>query len=278
MNGQQQDNLLIAGVITLIVHSVFGGGMYAAGELLDPRAKIQPPIDVEIVAPKPKPKPIEPKPIEPKPIEPKVEEKKPEPPKVEEKKPEKKIRPKVRPKAQPKIRPTVQPQTQDTPAPGENTNDDAPAPVIKMANLGTGTSGPLVARGKPKTRKVGTGGDGTNTGGGGDKASTGTGGPRAVSIAAIKKRAKPLNADLDTSKLYTPEAKRLGIEGQVKVFLVVDNTGKVVRARLTKRLGHGLDKVALKLARKLRFQPAIDTEGRAVADKLEWTFTFVLPQ
>ena len=150
--------------------------------------------------------------------------------------------------------------------------------MIKIADLGTSTTGPLVARGRQTKRRVGPGGDGTNTGGGGAEDSKGTGGPRAVSIAAIKRRARARNPDLDTSKMYTAEAKRLGIEGKVKVFLVVNAKGKVVRRRLTKKLGHGLDEVALKLALQLEFEPAVDTNDRPVTDKLEWTFTFVLPR
>jgi TonB family protein len=99
-----------------------------------------------------------------------------------------------------------------------------------------------------------------------------------VSIAAIKRRAQPINPDLDTSKLYPPEARRLSIEGQVKVALVVDATGKVTSRRLITRLGHGLDELALKLAQRLLFEPALDTNDRPVADKVVWTFTFVLPR
>lgn len=239
-----------------------------AGEYVGGSGLPNAPIEVEIVEPPP---PVK-KRVEEKKEE-KVEEKKVEEKKVEEKKVEKKVQKKRR-----RRRVTRQPvQQTEPPASGVNTNDDAPAPVISMPGLNLG-DGPLVARGKRKSRYVGTGGTGTNTGGGGPKESTGKGPPRAVSIAAIKKRAKPLNPDLDTSKLYPPEAKRLGIEGKVKVLLIVDATGKVVRPRITKGLGHGLDKIALKLARKLRFKPAIDTDDKPVADKLEWTFTFVLPK
>ncbi|WP_428268033.1 energy transducer TonB [Haliangium sp.] len=97
-------------------------------------------------------------------------------------------------------------------------------------------------------------------------------------MASIKQRARPLNADLmDTSGMYTAEAKRLSIEGQVKIRLVVDETGRVASRRLITGLGHGLDQAAMSKARELRFEPAIDTADRAVRSVVVWTFTFVLP-
>ncbi len=266
-NTSRDAHLVIPIVATLLFHVALGGGLFAAGELLDLRGERITPIEVEIVQPPPRKKQKKPE-VQPEP-------KKPE-------KPEVKVEPEVK---KPKVRrkrvatrppPTEQPPPTADPAPGENQNDDAPAPVVSMPNLGIGGSGPPVAIGKPRTRRVGPGGTGTNTGGGGKAG--GTGGPRPVSIAAIKRRAQPLNPDLDTSKLYPAEAKRLGIEGQVKVALVVDKTGKVSRTRLVTRLGHGLDELAVKLARRLRFKPAVDTDDRPVADKVVWTFTFVLPE
>lgn len=267
-----RDDRFIAGVVTICFHAVLGGLMYAAGELVERKPRPAQPIEMEIVHTPPRRTP--PPKVEKK-VEPKVEEKveKQDEPKVT--KVERKVTKQARPRRVQRDLPT--PVTEQ-PASGPSTNDDAPAPVISLPNLGASGSGPPVAVGRPKTRLVGTGGTGTNTGGGGAADSQGTGGPRPVSIASIKKRARPLNPDLDTSKLYPDEARRLGIEGQVKVYLVVDETGRVVRRRVTKSLGHGLDQVALELAKKLRFEPAIDTEGRPVSDKLEWTFTFVLPR
>jgi protein TonB len=83
---------------------------------------------------------------------------------------------------------------------------------------------------------------------------------------------------VDATRDYPPDAKRLGIEGQVKVRLKVDETGKVASRSLVTRLGHGLDELALKLATRLRFKPAIDTTDKPVPATVVWTFTFTLPR
>jgi TonB family protein len=77
---------------------------------------------------------------------------------------------------------------------------------------------------------------------------------------------------------YPPDARRLGIEGQVKVRLKVDAEGNVASRSLVTRLGHGLDELALRLAARLRFKPAIDTSDKPVPATVVWTFTFTLPR
>ena len=78
--------------------------------------------------------------------------------------------------------------------------------------------------------------------------------------------------------LANAEAKRLGVEGQVKVRLKIDAGGNVAGRSLVTRLGHGLDELALKLAGRLRFKPAIATDDRPVPATVVWTFTFTLPR
>ena len=55
-------------------------------------------------------------------------------------------------------------------------------------------------------------------------------------------------------------------------------TGKVTKATLIKKLGHGLDELALKRARALTFTPAKDDADRPVASIVVWEFTFTLPR
>jgi hypothetical protein len=51
-----------------------------------------------------------------------------------------------------------------------------------------------------------------------------------------------------------------------------------VKARLLgKGLGHGLDELALRRARALQFEPALDTSDRPVTSVLTWTFRFEVP-
>jgi TonB family protein len=82
----------------------------------------------------------------------------------------------------------------------------------------------------------------------------------------------------DAGKDYPPEAKRLGIEGVIRVRLVVDATGKVQSAVLLNKLGHGLDELALRRARQLQFEPARDASDRPVTSVLVWTFNMTLPK
>ncbi len=165
------------------------------------------------------------------------------------------------------------------PAPGPVTDTDT-APVWVMPDQGPGGTIP-VALGNPTSRKPGPGGTGKSRGGGGPPESHGTAvaKPRPVSIASIKKRPMPIGDTdfVDAHKDYPPEAKRLGIEGTIKVRLVVDDKGAVTQRKLLTRLGYGLDELALKLAARLQFSPAIDTDDKPVSAVVVWTFHFTLP-
>jgi TonB family protein len=56
---------------------------------------------------------------------------------------------------------------------------------------------------------------------------------------------------------YTPEAARDGIEGTVKIWIVIDTQGNVTDAQENSvPLGHGLDESALATVKKWRFSPA----------------------
>jgi protein TonB len=55
---------------------------------------------------------------------------------------------------------------------------------------------------------------------------------------------------------YTKQAAQAEIEGLVKVEVTVDETGKVIAARIVSGLGYGLDESALEAARKCVYEPA----------------------
>ena len=120
-------------------------------------------------------------------------------------------------------------------------------------------------------------------GGAGSGSGSGSGvqeAPRPVSVATIKTLAKPKGdyAYFNNGASYPAEAKQLGIEGQIKVQLIVDDTGRTKKTRLLTRLGHGLDELALQYAAKLEFEPARDTDDRAVTSVVVWTFDMTLPK
>ncbi len=264
---------------TLLFHAAFAGGLYASGKL-DKKKKKEKPVIIEFDVPPPpavkKPKPLPKKAVAPKPPPPpppKVEDKKPPP--VKQPPPRRRI---VRRTTQPP--PTRPPPTNPDPnpnpdpAPGPGNDDDV---EYKLPDaVPDGSFGTPKVGGQPNR-------SGSGTGAGGSKKGSGKPGPppppKPVSIAAIKKRAMPIgNTDFIQSKDYPPKAKEQGIQGKVKVKLVVNAKGRVVKRTLVKRLGYGLDQLALRYARKLRFTPAIDTNDRAVPSTVVWTFTFTLPK
>jgi len=63
--------------------------------------------------------------------------------------------------------------------------------------------------------------------------------------------------------LYTDEARKLGIEGEVLVEVTFLASGQVRAVRVVKGLGHGLDEAAVHAAEQIRFKPALQ-QGRAV--------------
>src|SRR5207249_2800988 len=93
-----------------------------------------------------------------------------------------------------------------------------------------------VAVGQRTTGHVGRGGSG---GGSNDGEGSGAGAPTPVSVATIKTRALPRGdyGYFDAGKEYPIEARQLGIEGAIRVRLIVDDKGKVKAAVLLNKLG-----------------------------------------
>ena len=180
----------------------------------------------------------------------------------------------------PRPRPrTVAPrQIQDTPPPKAETppppttETTGGAPTIAMPDVTPAATGVPVRVGKRTTGPAGQGGTGTGTGSG-----TGSGAApdKPMSVATIKTRAMP-KGDYSYVSDYPAEARRLGIEGPIRVRLVVDETGKVRTAILLNKLGHGLDELALERAKKIEFDPAKDTDDQPVTSVVVWTFNMTL--
>lgn len=74
---------------------------------------------------------------------------------------------------------------------------------------------------------------------------------------------------------YPEEAKRAGVEGEVKLLLRIDETGKVVGVKILKGPGYGLEAAAQKAAWSWRFQPAL-ADGSPVVTEIPLTYTFYL--
>ena len=207
----------------------------------------------------------------------------PPPPPVAQPEPETKQPEPEKPVEQPRVQkvarrnePPPPPETH-TPPPSSSESPGG-APVATMEGIAPSATGVAVAVGKPGTGRIGRGGTGTGTGTG---AGSGAGEVAApVSVATIKTRAMPRGdfSYFDASKDYPPEARSLGIEGVIRVRLIVDEKGKVKSTTLLNRLGHGLDELALKRAAAIEFDPAKDTNDQPVTSVVVWTFNMTLPK
>ena len=78
----------------------------------------------------------------------------------------------------------------------------------------------------------------------------------AASVQPVVILAKP-------NPVYTDEARKLGLEGEVLLDVVFPASGPVQVNRVIRGLGHGLDENAIKAAEQIQFKPAI-SNGHAV--------------
>ncbi len=86
---------------------------------------------------------------------------------------------------------------------------------------------------------------------------------------------EPLGCEIPKSE-YPEEARRLGLEGEVRLRLVVDEGGRVQDVKVVRDPGHGFGAVAARSARAYcRFRPALK-DGRAVATEIAYTVRFEL--
>lgn len=74
---------------------------------------------------------------------------------------------------------------------------------------------------------------------------------------------------------YPEAARAAGIEGDVRLELVVSTSGAVESARVVRGIGHGLDEAALQAVRQFHFAPAT-REGHAVRVRMGWSMQFRL--
>ncbi|MBU1242625.1 energy transducer TonB [Myxococcota bacterium] len=77
---------------------------------------------------------------------------------------------------------------------------------------------------------------------------------------------------------YPEGAKHLGLEGKVKLKLVIDRTGKVIRVEVLAGLHPLLDRAAAAAARSARYDPAKDAQGRPMESTATVTVRFELEE
>lgn len=122
--------------------------------------------------------------------------------------------------------------------------------TVASADFGNG----IANGGKGDGRSNGRG-SGISTGGFGSEQVV-HGGPKIVQADA----GPPTNSVEITFKpqpVYTDEARRLKLEGEVLLEVMFGGNGTLHVNRVVKGLGHGLDEAAIAAANKMRFKPAL---------------------
>jgi TonB family protein len=134
---------------------------------------------------------------------------------------------------------------------------------------GNGTGGAQGARGVVASAGFG---NGVATGDGSGRVNTtrgtvrqsGFGDTEAASKSQIKTKpaepvAKLVPAEIVSkpTPVYTEEAKKLHIEGEVLLEVVFESSGRLRIVRLVRGLGYGLDEAATRAAEQIRFKPAL---------------------
>jgi protein TonB len=175
------------------------------------------------------PKPVEPPKNDPPKIDPpKIDPPKQEPPKIDP------------PKPQTVVAPVVPSPADSSNMPGLLNRTPAATP-----SAGPGTGGGVgTGAGSGMGEGRGSGiGPGTGGGAGGGPFQPGSG----IEPPQLLREVKPL---------YTDEARRAALEGNVVLEIVVRRDGSVSNLRVTRKLGAGLDEKALEAVRQWRFAPA----------------------
>lgn len=268
--------LLGAGAFALLLQ---GSGLVLAHRITPPKRPRSSSITVTVTrmsVPKPAP---EPKP-EPKPAP------KPEPvPKPEAKaerakpKPKPKARPKPR-KARPKRRLAKKAPPPPKPAPVEAPKaPPKPRPRLiaglSMSSTVKGGAGPSfgvgnTAMGTPD--QVAAGRVSPVKGHPNIRQDQGPAGPVTAPHRAVRRPAKLLRKAMPE---YPRAARQQGIEGNIVLSLVIDDQGRVVKVRVIKGLGHGLDEAAVSAVRKTRWSPAT-LDGHPVRTTRRFNVRFTL--
>ena len=79
----------------------------------------------------------------------------------------------------------------------------------------------------------------------------------------IKPVKLPVSIQEKPNPVYTVEARKLHVEGEVLLQVMFTATGQVRVLRVLHGLGHGLDEAATQAAERIRFSPA-QQEGRPI--------------
>lgn len=212
----------------------------------------------------------------PKPVEVElVEVKRPEPPPAPPPEPEPPRPPPPKPMKRPPVkvaevsRPTPPPETPAPPPPNQPPAPEPakPAPLVVGISMSSTTSAGSFAA------PVGN----TTYGKTEERASApeevkSYSAPRYVPIYQVDSEPELLHEE----KVPVPEeARRAGVEGTVLLSITVDPEGKVVKAKVLRGPGYGMNEAALGAIRRFKFKPATKG-GEPVSTEMNYSYTFVL--
>jgi TonB family protein len=139
--------------------------------------------------------------------------------------------------------------------------------VVASAGFGSGIAGAASGRrdGEPRVTTGGFGKTGTAQVAQTGQPQVATGGfekAAPVAPAAVEKHAptpeafQPVEILFKPSPVYTEDARRLKIQGEVALSVVFQASGAMRVISVVKSLGHGLDEAAEQAATQIRFKPA----------------------
>ncbi|MDY6932914.1 MAG: TonB family protein [Spirochaetota bacterium] len=85
----------------------------------------------------------------------------------------------------------------------------------------------------------------------------------------ISNATAPIDLNPEIMPSYTAAARSYGIEGTVILELIISDEGEVLRARsVGKKLGYGLERMAIKCYEGKRYKPSIDSDGKKITVKI----------
>jgi len=183
------------------------------------------------------------------------------------------------PQQRPVPPPPIQPSPVEPPPPVPAPAVQAPVasipadPVTKPGVLASTAPTPSAGPGTGAGAGTGAGGGiGEGTGGGiGPGTGGGTGGGPFKPGSGIE----PPTLQREVRPIYTDEARRLSIEGDVVLEIVVTRDGRVGNVRVIRTLGAGLEQRAIEAVRQWRFGPA-KRQGQPVDVVVEVSVGFKL--
>jgi TonB family protein len=156
----------------------------------------------------------------------------------------------------------------------ERSNEREPVNIARLGSFdapsgpgaGNGTAGAKGARGVVASAGFGNGvatGDANSAnpsrgavreGGFGDAESVA---PTRSKPAETVAKMVPAEILAKPTPVYTDEARKLRIEGEVLLEVVFESSGKLRVVRVVRGLGHGLDEAAIRAAEQIHFKPAM---------------------